>query len=280
MSGTNPVHPLGRRHLHVIWLGVVVLIALIAGLLLRSAWQRVYQITSPTMADTLLVGDYVTVDNGAYRVNPPHRSDIVLMEYPFQFLGGKMQWLSQIFSGLVTRTPPERLVVVRRIVGMPGETVAITNNQVIVDGVALKEPYRRGEAPENVSAVEIPPGFHYVLCDNRALGPDSRELVRLSRNCCGGGWEPSCGRRYRRAARCPGAAGSCVRRGGMSFPLALIHPIPGGSACAMVRCCAIGGMRARSSGSRRGNRCAGIGWARGWGSSIVGRDLQVVPGLA
>jgi signal peptidase I len=176
LSGANPVHPLGRRHLHVIWLGVVVLIALIAGLLLRSAWQRVYQITSPTMADTLLVGDYVTVDNSAYRVNPPRRSDIVLLEYPFQFLGGKMQWLSQIFTGLVTRTPPERLVVVRRIVGMPGETVAITNNQVIVDGVALKEPYRRGEAPENVPAVEVPPGFYYVLCDNRALGPDSREF--------------------------------------------------------------------------------------------------------
>lgn len=178
MKTEHKINPMlaKKRRIHVIWLGVAVLLALFAAMIARGFFMRVYRISSPTMTDTLLIGDYVVVDPGAFRNAPPVRGDIVLMEYPFQNVSGSSGLFGQIVSGLGDRTPPEHLVVVRRIVGLPGETVAVNNNKVMIDGVTLREPYVKGVSQENSPPVEVPPGFIYVLCDNRSEGPDSRQF--------------------------------------------------------------------------------------------------------
>lgn len=64
--------------------------------------------------------------------------------------------------------PPMRFV--KRVVGLPGETLAIAAGRVIVDGRVLAEPYSQSNESWNLEAVRIPHGKLYVLSDNRSAG--------------------------------------------------------------------------------------------------------------
>ena len=73
--------------------------------------------------------------------------------------------------------PPESLnseyPFVKRVIGLPGETVEVKDGLVFIDGVALDEPYVR-EAPRYATAEKvIPDGEYYVLGDNRNSANDS-----------------------------------------------------------------------------------------------------------
>ena len=65
-------------------------------------------------------------------------------------------------------------VLVRRIVGLPGETLEIVAGVVLVEGAALDEPYARETDGANQSPVNLDKGQYYVLADNRRSAADSR----------------------------------------------------------------------------------------------------------
>jgi signal peptidase I len=64
--------------------------------------------------------------------------------------------------------------LVKRVIGLPGETIEIKKGQVFIDGVLLEEPYLNEVPRQNYGPVEIPNTYIFVLGDNRGASNDSR----------------------------------------------------------------------------------------------------------
>ncbi len=155
--------PLRRRILRevVSWLWVVLAFLFIHGTLMQA---RV--IPSGSMERTLLVGDHLLVSRFGYDAEvpftgwhvrlwrEPHRQQVVVFHAPL--LGS-----------------PD---FVKRVVGLPGDTVEIRGGVVWVNEKPLVEPYLSApvDPRENFAAVKVPPGSYFVLGDNRENSYDSR----------------------------------------------------------------------------------------------------------
>ena len=114
--------------------------------------------------------------------------------------------------------------VVKRVVGLPGETVVVDSMGVSVDGVPLAEPYVLVHGGAGCS-FSVPDGAYLVLGDNRARSSDSRSWRQpfVARSAIDGRWiRPSRGTPWQ------GQPGTSWRRG--SAPQATPPPAPGRSA--------------------------------------------------
>lgn len=96
--------------------------------------------------------EYVLINALAYRIAQPRRGQIVAFRHE--------------------RSAPE--VYLKRIIGVPGDRVAIDRGVVFLNGVALKEPYVRYRDARSAAPAIVPSGAYYVLGDNRANSDDSR----------------------------------------------------------------------------------------------------------
>ena len=118
---------------------------------LTACGLKTVRVSGDAMAPTLKDGDIRTVDTSAYSTATPRRGDIVA--YHTNRLG--------------------------RVIGLPGETIAISGGSVAVNGAVLNEPYlapgTQTTAPQDHYVV--PSGSYFILNDNRAhVGGDSRTL--------------------------------------------------------------------------------------------------------
>ncbi len=132
-----------------------VLIALLIHLFLAQA-TRVY---GQSMEPTLHTNDRIIVEKVTYRFRPPQRGDIVVV---------------QVYEG----SQP----LVKRIVGLPGEEIAIRNGRVYINGQPLEEPYLREPTLGYLPPTRIPPMHYYVLGDNRNGSSDSRVFGPIPRD--------------------------------------------------------------------------------------------------
>jgi signal peptidase I len=103
-----------------------------------------------SMMPTLRDGEFVLVNRLAYRLGSPSRGDIIVFR---------------------STTQPD-LDLIKRIIGTPGDNISIGSSQVKVNGVTLKEAYISA-APRYSGNWSVPPGFLFVLGDNRNDSSDS-----------------------------------------------------------------------------------------------------------
>lgn len=105
----------------------------------------------------------------------PRRGDIVIFKAPAD---------SEYAYGAGPLGLSLRPYNIKRVVGLPGETVSIHDSRVWIGGHALAEPYTSGGTPQDQPPVRVPAGSVYLLGDNRIIGEsvDSRYYgpVRLS----------------------------------------------------------------------------------------------------
>ncbi len=194
----------GRKH-RSFWVELPVLlgIALVIALVIKTFVVQAFFIPSSSMEDTLLIGDKVLVNKLVYDFRSIEPGDIVVFS-------GAGSWtqatppgapssdplvraydvtLGRLFHSIagLYGTPVDEVdtVFIKRVIGVPGDHVACCNAQglVTVNGVALHEQSylipgaRPSDAPEGYSgrfSLTVPPGRLWVMGDNRPVSDDSR----------------------------------------------------------------------------------------------------------
>jgi len=147
------------------WLGVVVF-ALVLAFGVRTYVAQLFYIPSGSMLPTLHVGDRIAVDKLSYHLHDIRRGDVVVFRRP----------------PLEQSAYPD---LVKRVVGLPGDTIASVGGQVTIDGRPLSEHWLpQPEPPTLPSPVPyafslghpytVPAGHYFVMGDNRTNSEDSR----------------------------------------------------------------------------------------------------------
>ncbi len=151
-----------------------IVVAALLALFIRAFVVQAFKIPSGSMKPTLLIGDHILVNKFAYgirlpiwntqlvHVSNPKRGDIIVFQYPVD--------------------PSKDFI--KRVIGIPGDTVRIQNKKVFVNDQPLDEPYAVHSdtrilpatisTRDNMSPLAIPPDCLFVMGDNRDESHDSR----------------------------------------------------------------------------------------------------------
>lgn len=117
-----------------------------------------FRIESISMLPTFQPGQYVVVDKLSYLLGKPQRGDVIVFQYPLA---------------------PDKDYI-KRVIGLPGETVSIGGGVVSVNGQPLNEPYIA--TPPNLGGTwALSPNQYFVMGDNRNNSSDSRSWGPLER---------------------------------------------------------------------------------------------------
>lgn len=133
----------------------VAIVLVLTFLVVRYVGQRT-EVSGHSMEPTLSDGDNLIVDKISYRFNDPQRFDIIV--FPFQY--------------------KDNTFYIKRIIGLPGETVQIKDGVIYINGEVLEEHYGKEVMEKSGLAAEpitLADDEYFVLGDNRNASSDSRE---------------------------------------------------------------------------------------------------------
>ncbi len=153
-----------------------IVIAVILALFIRTWIVQAFKIPTGSMEENLLIGDHLLVNKFVFGPAPTRleqivvpttavtRGDILVFKYPQE---------------------PERDFI-KRVIGLPGETLEVRQKQLYIDGVKLDEPYLQDQIPvlepgaialdrrDNYGPITVPPDHYFMMGDNRDNSEDSR----------------------------------------------------------------------------------------------------------
>lgn len=160
-------------------LPILILVAFVLAFLLRTFVVQVFFIPSSSMEPTLQVDDRMVVEKITFRFREPQRGDIVVFEEEGESLVSPTrsdQLLRGIgqFLGLV---PVDARDFVKRVIAVGGDEVRIDGGEVLVNDVALEEPYVVFPDGDDYGPVTVPEEHLFFLGDNRPNSSDSRRSL-------------------------------------------------------------------------------------------------------
>lgn len=164
---TNPEPPLKNEIFAFIWETVkIVAISLAIILPIRYFLVQPFFVKGASMESNFQDGDYIFVDELSYDFSNPSRGDVVIFRYPLD--------QTQFF--------------IKRVIGLPGETVDIKDNKVTIynkahpDGFVLSEPYLDpGQETLGTVRMTLDDNEYFVMGDNRLESSDSRRWGPVNR---------------------------------------------------------------------------------------------------
>ncbi len=138
--------------------GTTIAIALLISLIVRVFIAEPRYIPSESMFPTLEIGDRLVVEKVSYRLGEIHRGDIVVFQPPPQLQQQGYQ-ANQAF--------------IKRAIALAGDTVAVKEGVVLVNGQALQEDYIAQPPNYELIPITVPEGTIFVMGDNRNNSNDS-----------------------------------------------------------------------------------------------------------
>lgn len=136
----------------------IVLPALALALVVHLFLAQATIVFGKSMEPNLLERQRLIIDKISYRLHPPQRNDIVVLS-----------------------RPDIDEMLVKRIVGLPGETIEIDRGSVFIDGQPLREPFPHDVSLYSMPPVTLGPLSYFVLGDNRDNSNDSRSFGPVKR---------------------------------------------------------------------------------------------------
>lgn len=136
------------------------IVAVVLALVIRAFVLQAFVIPSGSMLPTLRIGDYVLVNKFEYVFRPIRRGDVIVFKFP----------------------QDETRDFIKRVIGLPGDSLEIRGSEVLVNGKPLREPYAFYAEPPLPGLVDgyhlgpfvIPRGQLFMMGDNRENSLDSR----------------------------------------------------------------------------------------------------------
>lgn len=134
-----------------------VILALVIFLLLRTVFIQNFRVEGSSMEPNFHNGQFLLVNKLSYRLGEPQRGDVIVFRYP--------------------RDPSRDFI--KRIIGLPGETVEVRNNEIVVNGEHIEDLATVNPANYVSSPVTVGPDELFVLGDNRSNSSDSHSWGML-----------------------------------------------------------------------------------------------------
>ncbi len=146
--------------------GITILIAIAIFALLQAVVAN-YKVHGSCMLPNVEEGEGIMVSKASYFFSDPERGDVVVLWPPFK----------------------SEVPFIKRVIGLPGETVEVKKGRVFIDGIPIEEDYIREPPRYTMPSKEIPPDEYFVLGDNRNNASDSRSWGTVPReNIIGKAW--------------------------------------------------------------------------------------------
>jgi signal peptidase I len=146
--------------------GLTILIAVVVFICLRLTVQS-YTVVMSSMEPNFYEGDCIMVNKVSYHSSGPQRGDVIVFDPPFD--------------------SPHPFI--KRVIGLPGETVEINAGKVFIDGIPIEEEYIMASPTYTMPTTEIPENEYFVLGDNRNGSNDSHNGWMVPRdNIIGKAW--------------------------------------------------------------------------------------------
>ena len=158
----------------------LIFVALAVAILVKTFVIQAFYIPSESMVPTLEVGDRVFVSKFMFDGGDVARGDVIVFENPNPGELPDRSGVSSVLHWLgegIGLAQPENEDFIKRVIGLPGETIEIKENVVYIEGEPLDEPYLTEEARSSNGDLEpttVPDGEVFVMGDNRGNSADSR----------------------------------------------------------------------------------------------------------
>ena len=141
------------------WVKSIIIAAFIAVLLMQLIVPTV--VREHSMEPSFYGGDYLIVGKINYKISSPHRGDVIIFK-------------SDIPMNTAEPSQAKKLLI-KRIIGMPGDVINISDNEVSINGEVIDEPYiNEGGTPGDVVNYVVPKDSYFVMGDNRTVSIDRR----------------------------------------------------------------------------------------------------------
>lgn len=145
-----------------------IVVAALLALGIRATVAEARSIPSESMLPALQIGDHLIVEKITPHFSAPARGEILVFYPPDN--PGELSTTTRLLRMLSLSGD---MALIKRVVGLPGETIAVEDGQVTINGQPLEEPYLREAPIYSMAPRQIPEGYAFMMGDNRNNSLDS-----------------------------------------------------------------------------------------------------------